>query len=175
MACAAARWSQVTQTSFGAQSPTVGSPAPDFTLRDQYGVEHTLSEVTANKHALLVFFPFAFSGICTGEMLEIQLNIDRFVNDAVQVVGISCDASPALKSWASIEGYRFPLLSDFWPHGQVAQDYGVFFEEAGMAVRGTFLVDPSMTIRWSLIQGPGEQRDVGVLNSAVKDVPAIPR
>ncbi|MGB3764683.1 MAG: peroxiredoxin [Ornithinimicrobium sp.] len=165
----------MTQTASGAKSPAVGSPAPDFTLRDQYGAAHTLSDLTADKHVLLVFFPFAFSGICTGELLEIQLNIDRFVNDSVQVVGISCDASPSLKSWASIEGYRFPLLSDFWPHGEVAQSYGAFFEEAGMALRGTFLVDPSMTVRWSLIQGPGEQRDVGVLSAAVTDLSVVPQ
>ncbi|MGB3829466.1 MAG: peroxiredoxin [Ornithinimicrobium sp.] len=161
----------MTTTAFGASALAVGSAAPDFTLRDQYGMAHTLSTIVSDKHALVVFFPFAFSGICTGELLEIQLNIDRFVNDSVQVVGISCDASPALKSWASIEGYRFPLLSDFWPHGQVAQDYGVFFDEAGMAVRGTFVVDPSMTVRWSLVLGPGEQRDIGVLNDAVTDLP----
>ncbi len=158
----------MTQSVFGVTAAAVGSSAPDFTLRDQYGVAHTLSETVAGKSALLVFFPFAFSGICTGELLEIQLNIDRFVNDSVQVIGISCDASPALKSWASIEGYRFPLLSDFWPHGQVAQDYGVFFEEAGMALRGTFLVDASMTVRWSLIQGPGENRDIALLDAAVQ-------
>ncbi|CAN5573899.1 peroxiredoxin [soil metagenome] len=144
-------------------------PAPDFTLRDQYGVEHTLSAATADKHALLVFYPFAFSGICTGELLDIQLNIDRFVNERVQVYGISCDASPALKSWAAIEGYRFPLLSDFWPHGVVAREYGIFMEGSGMAVRGTFLVDPSMTVRWSLIHGPGESRDIAILDKAVQD------
>lgn len=143
-------------------------PAPDFTLRDQYGVEHTLSSVVADKCALLVFYPFAFSGICTGELLDIQLNIDRFENDRVQVLGLSCDASPALKSWAAIEGYRFPLLSDFWPHGAVARDYGVFMESSGMAVRGTFLIDRSMTVRWSLVNGPGESRDIAILDNAVQ-------
>ena len=163
---------KVSEPLFGATSPVAGDPAPDFTLRDQYGAAHTLSDVVKSKQALLVFFPFAFSGICTGELLEIQLNIDRFENDDVQVFGISCDASPALKSWASVEGYRFPLLSDFWPHGDVANAYGVFFDEAGMAVRGTFLVDSSMTVTWALVNGPGEQRDVGVLSSAVKGLAA---
>ncbi len=159
-----------TQTAYGAGSPAVGDPAPDFTLSDQHGQRVTLSEVVRDKHALLVFFPFAFSSICTGELLEIQLNIDRFSNDDVQVYGISCDAGPSLKSWAAYEGYRFPLLSDFWPHGQVAASYGVLFKEAGMAVRGTFLVDNEMLVRWSLVHGPGEQRDVGVLHEAVRDL-----
>jgi peroxiredoxin len=148
----------------------VGDVAPDFSLADQYGQTHTLSRAVRDRHALLVFFPFAFSGICTGELLEIQLNIDRFVNDKVGVYGLSCDASPALKSWAAIEGYRFPLLSDFWPHGQVARSYGVFDEESGMAVRGTFLVTPERRVRWSLTHGPGEQRDIGVLHDAVKSL-----
>lgn len=170
MACAASGRPKVSDPAFGTDSLVAGDPAPDFTLRDQYGAAHTLSDVVKHKNAMLVFFPFAFSGICTGELLEIQLNIDRFENDAVQVFGISCDASPALKSWASVEGYRFPLLSDFWPHGDVSKAYGAFFEEAGMAVRGTFLVDSSMTVTWALVNGPGEQRDVGVLSAAVKDL-----
>jgi mycoredoxin-dependent peroxiredoxin len=152
-------------------SPGVGDPAPDFTLRDQYGQQVTLSQAVQDKHALLVFFPFAFSGICAGELLEIQLNIDRFSNEHVQVYGICCDGAPAIKAWAAHEGYRFPLLSDFWPHGQVARAYGVLHEESGMPVRGTFLVDPRMTVRWALVFGPGEQRDIGVLHDAVKGLP----
>ncbi len=153
---------------YGLHSPAVGDDAPDFTLQDQHGAEVTLSEVVADRHALLVFFPFAFSGICTGELLEIQLNIDRFSNDSVQVFGLSCDAGPALRSWAAYEGYRFPLLSDFWPHGQVSRSYGVFDEQSGKAVRGTFLVGRDMRVEWSLVHGPGEQRDIGVLHDAVR-------
>ncbi|MGI8948713.1 MAG: peroxiredoxin [Ornithinimicrobium sp.] len=163
---------QPEQPAYGADSPRVGDSAPDFSLTDQYGQQVTLSEVTRDRHALLVFFPFAFSSICTGELLEIQLNIDRFSNDEVQVYGISCDPGPSLKWWAAYEGYRFPLLSDFWPHGQVAAAYGVLLEAAGMPVRGTFLVDREMTVRWSLVHGPGEQRDIGVLHEAVRDLHA---
>ncbi len=154
---------------YGRGSPKVGDAAPDFSLRDQYRQSHCLSEAVDGKRALLVFFPFAFSGICTGELLDIQLNIDKFSNDAIGVYGISCDASPAIKSWAAIEGYRFPLLSDFWPHGEVSRAYGVFDEDSGMAVRGTFLIDSDMRVAWSLIHGPGEQRDVALLYAGVKD------
>lgn len=150
--------------------PALGAPAPDFSLTDQNGQQVTLSEVVADRHALLVFYPFAFSSICTGELLEIQLNVDMFVNDRVQVYGLSCDPSPALRTWASSEGYRFPLLSDFWPHGEVARSYGVFNEESGMSVRGTFLVDPQLTVRWSLVNGPGEAREIGALHEAVRDL-----
>lgn len=151
-------------------SPQVGERAPDFTLTDQTGATITLSEVVRDRHALLVFFPFAFSSICTGELLEIQLNVDEFVNERVNVYALSCDPRHAQAAWAAHEGYRFSLLSDFWPHGDVSRSYGVFDEESGMAVRGTFVVDPQMRIVWSLVNGPGEQRDIGVLHAAVKDL-----
>lgn len=148
----------------------VGDLAPDFTLADQHGAAVCLGDVTRDRHALLVFYPFAFSDICTSELLEIQLNIDRFDNERVRPYGISCDASYSLRFWAAHEGYRFPLLSDFWPHGEVSRRYGVFDEDSGMAVRGTFLVEPGGRIAWSLLHGPGEQRDIGVLYRAVKDL-----
>lgn len=151
-------------------APQVGEAAPDFTLTDQRGEPVTLSTAVADRHALLVFFPFAFSSICTGELLEIQLNVDEFVNDRVNVYAISCDPRHAQAAWAAHEGYRFPLLSDFWPHGAVARAYGVLDEESGMAVRGTFVVDPQMQVVWSLVNGPGEQRDIGVLHKAVKNL-----
>src|SRR5690606_27900288 len=92
------------------------------------------------KPVLLVFYPFAFSGICTSELCQLR---DEFAayEDKVQVLGISVDTPFALKAWADQQGYQFPLLSDFWPHGEVAKKYGVFNEEISMAVRGTFLID----------------------------------
>lgn len=150
--------------------PQVGELAPDFLLTNQRGESVRLSEAVADRHALLVFFPFAFSSICSGELLEIQLNVDQFVNERVNVYAISCDARHSQAAWAAHEGYFFPLLSDFWPHGEVARAYGVFDEESGMAVRGTFVVDPQMRIVWSLVNEPGEQRDIGVLHRAVKDL-----
>lgn len=149
----------------------VGDPAPDFTLTDQHGHQHTLSTaVGGRRHALLVFVPFAFSGICTGELVEVQLNIDRFVNDRVQVYAVSCDPLESLRAWGAYEGYRFPLLSDFWPHGHVARSYGVFHEGGGMAVRGTFVVDPDLVVQWRAVNGPGDQREIGALHAAVKDL-----
>lgn len=148
--------------------PTVGQAAPGFTLPDQHGNQVSLAGLVRHRHALVVFFPHAFSSICTAELLEVQLNIDRFVNDAVQVVGVSCDPRHALRMWGAHEGYRFPLLSDFWPHGAASRAYGVFDEAGGMAVRGTFLVDPEGVVRWSLVRDPGEQREIGELHAAVR-------
>lgn len=136
----------------------VGLRAPDFALRDQNGVEVTLSGLTAEKNVVIVFYPFAFSGICTGELDEIRDHLERFVSDDLQVVCISSDPVFSQRAWADQQGYFFPLLSDFWPHGGVAASLGILHER-GFAVRGTFLVDADRVIRWALVNGPGERRD----------------
>ena len=141
----------------------VGDVAPDFTLRDQYGAEVTLSELTAEKNVIVVFYPFAFSGICTGELDEIRDHLERFVSDDLQVVCVSCDPVFTIRAWADIQGYFFPLVSDFWPHGAVARAYGVLNDSTGGALRGTFLVGRDGVIRWTLVNGPGEARDFSAL------------
>ena len=135
----------------------VGLRAPDFALRDQNGVEVTLSGLTTEKNVVIVFYPFAFSGICTGELDEIRDHLERFVSDDLQVVCISSDPVFSQRAWADQQGYFFPLLSDFWPHGGVAASLGILHER-GFAVRGTFLVDADRVIRWALVNGPGERR-----------------
>lgn len=145
----------------------VGAQAPAFTAKDQFGQEQTLSELTGEKAVLVVFYPFAFSGICTGELCSIRDDLGRFVNDKVQVVGVSCDPMFTQKAWAQDQGYEFPLLSDFWPHGEIAKAYGVFNDDAGMAIRGTFLIDTSGTIVWTQVNGPGEARDFAGYDEAV--------
>jgi peroxiredoxin (alkyl hydroperoxide reductase subunit C) len=146
---------------------TVGSVAPDFTLKDQNGVDVTLSAFRGRKNVVLVFYPFAFSGICTGELCEIRDDLGAFVSDDVQVLALSCDPMFSLRAFADKEGYFFPLLSDFWPHGEVARAFGVFHDGAGMAIRGTFLVDREGVIRWTLVNGPGEGRDFGGYREAL--------
>ena len=139
----------------------VGVAAPDFTLRNQNGEKVSLSSFRGNKNVLLVFYPFAFSGICTSELCQVRDDLPRYQNDDVQVLGVSTDAPFALRSWADQQGYDFPLLSDFWPHGEVAKAYGVFNDIAGMANRGTFLVDKQGVIRFAEMNQPGEARDQG--------------
>jgi len=150
----------------------VGQEAPDFTLRDQNREEVSLSSYRGRRSVLLVFFPFAFSGICTNELCQIRDELPRFEDEDVQVIGISVDHPFALKSWAMQEGYLFPLLSDFWPHGEVAKRYGVFNEVAGMANRGTFLVDRSGKVTFAEVNQPGEKRDQSVWHAAMADLPA---
>lgn len=145
----------------------VGATAPDFTLPDQNGVETTLSAFRGSKNVLLVFYPFAFSGICTGELHAIRDDLGAFVGDDVQVLAISCDPVFSLRGWADLEGYFFPLLSDFWPHGEVSRAFGVFHEAGGNATRGTFLIDTEGVIRWTLHNPPGEGRDFGEYRAAL--------
>lgn len=138
---------------------SVGDIAPDFALSNQYGKVVSLDDLVAERAVLLVFFPFAFSGICSGEMQEIRDDLARFQNEHVNVAAVSCDPMFALRAWDDAEAFFFPLLSDFWPHGQVARDYGVFDGGGGFASRGTFLVDPDKTVQWELVTSPGERRD----------------
>ncbi|MDQ6715309.1 MAG: peroxiredoxin [Actinomycetota bacterium] len=161
----------------------VGDTAPPFALKNQYGELVSLDEVLrrqegqsgeGGKHVVLVFYPFAFSGICTGELREIRDALDDFEGDDIQVLAISCDAMHTLRAWAEAEGHFFPLLSDFWPHGEVAKAYGVFSQENGFAGRGTFLIDPTGVIRWTLVNGVGEARDFGEYRAALADLRRTP-
>jgi peroxiredoxin (alkyl hydroperoxide reductase subunit C) len=150
----------------------VGSTAPEFTLRNQNRQPVALSSLRQDRNVLLVFYPFAFSPICTGELRQLREDIGAFVNDDVVTVAISTDPVYALKAWANQEGFAFSLLSDFWPHGEVATAYGVFDEKAGMANRGTFLVDTTGRIRFAEMNQPGEARDQTAWKEALAALPA---
>ena len=150
--------------------PQVGDPAPGFSLQDEHGQQVSLTDFRDTKNVLLVFYPFAFSGICTGELGGIRDDLPRFQNDRVQVLGLSCDPMFTQRAWAEAEDYEFPLLSDFWPHGSVARSYGVFQEEAGSAVRGTFLIDRGGVVRWTLVNAPGDARDLSGYHEALADL-----
>jgi peroxiredoxin len=145
----------------------VGAAAPDFTLPDANKTPVTLSAFRGKQPVLLVFYPFAFSGVCTGEMCQLRDDLSSFTDAGVQVLAISCDTSQSLRAWGIQENYQFPLLSDFWPHGAVAQAYDVFFDKAGMALRGTFLVDVDGVIRFAEVNPPGQARDQSAWQRAV--------
>ncbi|HET6704302.1 peroxiredoxin [Amycolatopsis sp.] len=150
----------------------VGSEAPDFTLNDYNKQPVQLSSFRGDKPVLLVFYPFAFSGICTGELCQLRDEFADYDGKGVQVLGVSVDTPFSLKAWAEQEGYQFPLLSDFWPHGEVARAYGVFNEDAGLAVRGTFLIDTSGVVRFAEVNAPGEARDQQGWKKAVAELTA---
>ena len=120
---------------------TVGDEAPDFTLKDHAGNDVTLSSFRGKHNVVLVFYPFTFSGICTGELCELRDDPSAFAGADAQVIALSCNARHAQAQWVEQEGFAFPVLSDFWPHGEVAKAYGVFNDELGCANRATFVID----------------------------------
>ncbi len=152
-------------------SVSLGSIAPDFTLPDANRTPVTLSDFRGQKAVLLVFYPFAFSGTCTAELCAVRDDVGSFQNDQVQVLAVSTDPAPALKAWADAQGYQFPLLSDFWPHGEVARSYGAFHQQGGMALRGTFLVDLAGLVTFAEVNEPGLARDQSAWKRAVGALP----
>ncbi len=145
----------------------VGSPAPSFTLKDQFGAEVSLSDFTGKKNVVVVFIPFAFTGTCTGELCALRDDISAFQNDGVQLLAISCDSMFTQKVFAEQEGYKFPVLADFWPHGEVAKAFGVFNADLGCALRGTFIIDKEGIVRWSVVNGLGDARNLGEYKAAL--------
>jgi mycoredoxin-dependent peroxiredoxin len=150
----------------------VGAEAPDFVLKDQNNQQVRLSDFRGRKNVLLVFYPFAFTGTCQGELRQVRDNIGDFVADDVQILTVSVDSPFAHKVWADREGYPFPMLSDFWPHGAVAQAYGVLNETIGAANRGTFLIDRQGVVRFAEMNGPGQARDQDAWRKALAELAA---
>lgn len=139
--------------------PAVGEQAPDFTLVNQFGEPVRLADFRG-RNVVVVFYPFAFSGICTGELCEIRDNLAVFEHADAEVLAVSVDSKFSLRAYAEQEGYGFSLLADFWPHGAVAEKYGVFDAETGMARRGTFIIDADGTVRYVVVNPRGQARDL---------------
>lgn len=148
----------------------VGHRAPDFELRDQHAQVHRLSSYNGAKNVVLVFFPFTFTGVCTGELCAIRDDLRSLQNCGTQVLAISCDPMASLRAFADRERIDYPLLSDFWPHGAVASSYGVFNSSIGAADRGTFVIDREGVVRWNVRTPLGEARDVAAYQKALAEI-----
>ena len=146
--------------------------APDFELPDQFGRHVRLSDFRGIRPVALIFFPLAFSSTCTGELCELRDNLALFRSRDVELIGVSVDSKAALRAWAEQEGYDFTLLADFWPHGEVAREYGVFLENKGFATRASFLIDAQGVIRSSIITEPGTARDLTDYRTALESLAA---
>ncbi|AIR98182.1 peroxiredoxin [Streptomyces glaucescens] len=138
----------------------VGDKAPDFELLDNHGRTVKLSDFRGDKNVVLLFYPFAFTGVCTGELCEVRDNLPKFADRDTQVLAVSNDSIHTLRVFAEQEGLEYPLLSDFWPHGEVSRAYGVFDEGKGCAVRGTFVIDKEGVVRWTVVNGLPDARDL---------------
>ncbi|MEV6981149.1 peroxiredoxin [Sphaerisporangium sp. NPDC051017] len=148
----------------------VGDKAPEFELQDQHGVPVRLADLRGRR-VVLMFYPLAFSGVCHGELSALR---DEFVGSApedVQVLTVSVDSVFAHRAWADQEGFTFPLLSDFWPHGEVARAYGVFDDERGVAVRGTFVIDGEGVVRWKAVNPIPSARDITEYHRVLATIP----
>ena len=150
----------------------IGDLAPDFSLVNQYGETVTLSQFRGSKPVVVVFYPLSFSGVCTGELCEIRDNFAKFESSEVELLAISVDSKFVQKVFAEHEGYKFSVLADFWPHGQVAKDYGVFLEEHGIANRGTFVINKDGVLVSKFITAPGQARSLDEYDRALASLNA---
>ncbi len=146
---------------------SIGSVAPDFELSDQHGNKVSLSSFKGNKSVVLLFYPFSFTGICTGELCAMRDDLSAFQNDGVELIAISCDSMFTQRVFAEKEGYNFPVISDFWPHGATAKAYGIFDEARGCAIRGTFIINKDGVIAWQVINAIGDARNLDDYKAAL--------
>ena len=135
-----------------------GSEAPDFELEVDKSHRVRLSDFRGKRNVLLVFHPFAWTPVCEEEALDLQANLPAFESAETEVILVSCDSAPTRQAWRERLQLGYTLASDFWPHGQAARAYGVFNEERGAAVRGTFLIDKDGTVVWSLVKQDNSRR-----------------
>ncbi len=145
----------------------VGQEAPDFELSNQHGQPVQLSSFRGAKNVVLVFYPLAFSGVCSGELCAIRDEFPEVTRDDVEVLTVSVDSTFTHRAWSDQENFGFGLLSDFWPHGGVARLYGVFDEDRGVATRGTFVIDKSGVVRWKVVNPIPQARDLAEYQKAL--------
>ena len=150
----------------------VGATAPDFALKDQHGQTVSLSDFRGKSSVLLVFYPWSFSRICTSEMCEIRDALPTLQREDSQVLAVSCDAMFTQRVYAEQEGLEYPVLSDFWPHGAVASAYGVFDDNLGAAIRGSFIIDKDGVVRWRVVYPVGEARSLGDYQTVLESLSA---
>ena len=145
----------------------IGEQAPDFELKDQHGTPVKLSEFRGSKNVVLVFYPLAFSGVCSGELCAMRDRFPEVSRDDVELLTVSVDSTFTHRAWSDQENFGFGLLSDFWPHGAVAKSYGVFDEGMGVATRGTFIIDKAGVVRWKVTNPIPQARDISEYQKAL--------
>ena len=145
----------------------VGDQAPDFELKDQHGTPVRLSGFRGQKNVVLVFYPLAFSGVCSGELCAMRDDFPEVSGDDVELLTVSVDSTYSHRAWADAEDFNFALLSDFWPHGDVARSYGVFDENRGIATRGTFIIDKNGVVRWKVVNPTPQAREIADYQKAL--------
>jgi mycoredoxin-dependent peroxiredoxin len=148
----------------------IGDEAPDFELPDQHGTPVRLSSFRGAKKVVLVFYPLAFSPVCSGELCALREDFPEVNSDDVELLTVSVDSLFTHRAWAEAEDFQFGLLADFWPHGAVATTYGVFNEEKGLAIRGTFIIDTHGIVRWKVVNPIPQARDIADYSKALAEL-----
>ena len=145
----------------------IGDEAPDFELPDQHGAPVKLSSFRGSKNVVLVFYPLAFSPVCSGELCAMREDFPEVSRDDVELLTVSVDSLYSHRVWAEQENFQFALLSDFWPHGAVAKAYGVLDQDRGVALRGTFVIDKEGVVRWKVVHPIPQARDIADYQKAL--------
>jgi peroxiredoxin len=127
--------------------------------RNQHGETISL-EGLRGAPVVLMFYPFAFTGICTSELASVQEQLPAFDEHRARVLAVSTDSMFALRVFAEQEHLGFDLLTDHWPHGEIAAAYGVFDAAVGCAIRGSFVMDADGVVTWKVVNQLGEARDI---------------
>ena len=148
----------------------IGDEAPDFELPDQHGSPVRLSSFRGAKNVVLVFYPLAFSPVCSGELCALREDFPEVYREDVALLTVSVDSFFTHRAWADAENFQFGLLADFWPHGAVATTYGVFDEQRGLATRGTFVIDKEGIVRWKVVNPIPQARDIADYQKALAEL-----
>jgi len=148
----------------------VGEEAPDFELRSHRGGTVKLSDFRRKRQVVVAFHPLAFTPVCASQMCRYESDLQHFEALDAAVLGISVDPQPSKSAWAQTLGpISFDLLSDFYPHGEVARKYGVFRDRDGISERAIFVVDRNGRIAWAKTYDIPEQPDNRELLRALED------
>lgn len=134
----------------------VGTDAPDFTVKDNRKQDISLSAYKGRK-VLLSWHPLAWTPVCTDQMRALETNFENFQNLNTVPLGFSVDPVPCKEAWATaIQIKKVSLPSDFWPHGKIAKDYGIFNESKGISERANIIIDENGKVKWAKVY-PSEQ------------------
>ncbi len=146
-----------------------GDGAPDFELRTHRGGTVKLSDFRGKKNVVLAFHPLAFTPVCANQMCGYEADLGNFQQADAAVLGVSTDPQPAKAAWAKTLGpVSFDMLSDFHPHGEVAQKYGVFRPVEGFSERAVFVIDKQGKVAWSKVYDIPEQPDNAEIFEALR-------
>ena len=127
---------------------SIGEYAPDFVLKDNRGQDICLSDFKG-KRVLLSWHPLAWTKVCADQMKALETNLAEFEKQNTIPLGLSIDSYPSKNAWAKeLQIANVKLLADFWPHGKVAQDYGLFREQEGVSERANVLIDETGKVIW---------------------------